>query len=384
MAITPVFCCGFECGVARDSSTAHVGQHWDTFGGGSSFTTSSPLSGARSLSGGYANTNATFGAGIWVFHFKAKFSSLPSGNRQIGSIGGNGGVAFRASDSSIVTCDGVATLGTTGVAVTTGVTYSIDVSIDTTANPHIINANVDGTACSQLSNAVAAVTTAQALYIGFHNGTGIGAGLYDDVLLSLTSADYPLGAGHVDAFIPTSDGTHNVAGASDFERTLTGVDITNATTDAYQLIDDAPLESGASVDWQNMVAPPNQTDYVECVFGPAPGVSTPTVAPLAVEIIAGYHQAGTGLGTMGIEIWRGVVSFGLYYGIAKAGVTSVNYATAQYGGSSTLSQFNDLRVRFGSVNAIDANPDQYFDCVMIEAWFAEAAPAGKRFFLIPS
>jgi hypothetical protein len=183
-------------------------------------------------------------------------------------------------------------------------------------------------------------------------------------------------------FVPTSDGTHNIAGAADFERTLTGTDILNATTTAYQLVDDVPLESGASVDWINMVAPPNATDYVECIFGPASGISTPTAGPRAVEVIAGIHQAGTGTGNMEIRMNDNGTNNVLYTATAVAGISNVAYKRKHYGtniangGAWTISgagNFNNLRVRFGSPAAVDANPDQYFDCIMIEAEFAEVS-----------
>ncbi len=75
----------------------------------------------------------------------------------------------------------------------------------------------------------------------------------------------------------------------------------------------------------------------------------------------------------------------LYTATAVIGVTSVafkhkHYATAIAGGGAwTVSagngNFNNLRVRFGSPAAVDANPDQYFDCIMVEAEFAEVAAA---------
>jgi hypothetical protein len=206
---------------------------------------------------------------------------------------------------------------------------------------------------------------------------------YDDVLVSHTGADYPLGPGAVGTFVPTSDGTHNVAGAADFRRTLTATDILNSTTDAYQLIDDVPLESGSSVDWINMVAPPNATDYVECIFGAAPWTQVPIRAPRAVEIVAGIHQAGTGTGNMEIRINDNGTMDTFYTATTVAGSTSVaykrkHYATAPTGGAWTVvsgnGNFNNLRMRFGSPAAVDANPDQYLDCIMIEAEFAEAAP----------
>jgi hypothetical protein len=209
---------------------------------------------------------------------------------------------------------------------------------------------------------------------------------FDDLLLGATGPDYPFGSGYTNHFVPTADGSHNVASTNDFERTLTGTDIDNATTTAYQLVDDVPLESGASVDWINMVAPPNATDYVECIFGPAPGIRIPTVPPRHVEVQAGIHQFGTGPGNMEIRIVDNGGANAMYSATAVAGVTTVAYKRVSYpnavnGGGPWLiggggnGDFLDLRVRFGSPAALDVNPDQYFDCIMIEAEFSEYRPA---------
>lgn len=326
-----------------------------------------------------------------------RFSTLPDGDCLLlygakPTPSRNVGIAFHQSDSKIYPAfdDGNATftLGSTGASVTTGQWYRIDLKIFTQSTTFTIDAQVDGIALTQL--AVSGQTAGQIanVEIGVF-GAGVGAVtcdvFYDDLIVSQTDTDYPIGAGYVNHFVPTSDGTHNVAGAADFRRTLTTTDILNTTTDAYQLVDDVPLESGASVDWINMVAPPNATDYVECVFGPAPGISTPTAGPRAVEVIAGIHQAGTGAGNMEIRMNDNGTTDAMYSATGVAGVTSVAYKRKHYatnianGGpwtaTSGAGNFNNLRVRFGSPAAVDANPDQYFDCIMVEAEFAEATVA---------
>ena len=50
-------------------------------------------------------------------------------------------------------------------------------------------------------------------------------------------------------------------------------------------------------------------------------------------------------------------------------------ATAWVIGGGGNGDFTDLRVRFGSPAALDVNPDQYFDCIMLEAEFATVVAA---------
>lgn len=389
---TPVFCCGFECGVYGAGASA--GQHWaNTVGTGATINTSIVRTGARSL-----RTNATAGtchgmvtllsSQLWAIRSYVYFATLPNADSWICQTAASFigcGIGFKNSDSSLYCARGTGgvptAFGATGFAVTTGQWYRIDLKIDTSANPWLVNAQIDGNVLGQHSGAVAAATHNQVI-LGHVNSSVTFDFYHDDVLISNTLADYPLGAGSVQHFIPTSDGTHSGLTAGDFQRTLTGTDILNATTTAYQLIDDVPLESGASVDWINMVAPVASA-YVECVFGPASGISTPTVPPIAVEVIAGIHQSGTGAGTMILQLNDNGSVGTIYSASGVAGVTSVAYKRAHFvdppsaASSWTLSgngNFNNVRVRFGPTASVDANPDQYFDCIMIEAEF----PAGTE------
>jgi hypothetical protein len=380
---TPTFCCGFECG-----QLGIVGQHWQDAGGTGvfSFSTSTKRSGDRSLrcnpsaqtsqlaNGAYSTTSQTLVARAYVY-----FATLPTTN-DVSLIAFTRGLArFSVSDNKIYAHTGFAA-GATGVAVTTGQWYRIDIKVNSSANPWTVDVSVDGVACGQATRASAAANN-NAIELLVGGSSWSGDVFIDDFVMSITDADYPIGAGKVEHFIPTSDGTHNIAGAGDFQRTTTGTDILNATTTAYQLVDDVPLESGSGTDWINMVAPPNATDYVECVFGPASGISTPTTAPRAVEVIAGIRQAGTGTGNMLIQLNDNGTTATVYTATTVAGVTTIAYKRAHFADPPSAASvwnvnndgsdgdFRDLRVRFRSPAAVDANPDQYFTGVMIEAEF---------------
>jgi len=64
-----------------------------------------------------------------------------------------------------------------------------------------------------------------------------------------------------------------------------------------------------------------------------------------------------------------------------AGTTTLRYGRKCYdvapssGAAWTAAKLNALRLRFGSPAAVDANPDQYLDCAMVEAEFVEVASA---------
>lgn len=379
--MTPVFCCGSECGVNA--------AHW-TLVGSTSFGTGTVRSGTRSLNINTTGTESTATSTIVfaasnknVARFYVRFATLPdlSGPFFLFSFtgGATAGAFFYQPDSKIVAYGSATSFGASGITITTGQWYRIDVKVDSSANPWLIDVQVDGVACGQKSDAQASSTAVSAalLYIG----AGTTANLFfDDLVISQTAADYPIGAGYVNHFVPTSDGTHNVAGAADFKKGAAGVDITNATTDSYLLVDDVPLDAVGSAptanDYINAIAPPNATDYTENVFGPASGISTPTAAPRAVEVVVETAQASTATGSFKLNLNDNGTVDTIKEQVGVAGVVATkawtkHYATAPTGGAWTISgagNFNNLRIRFYSA---DAAPDQYFVAAMIEAEFAE-------------
>lgn len=377
--MTPVLCCGFECGVDTG--------HW-TLGAAAAFDTGTVRSGARSLrihpaaaNAGQATSAVLASSNLWVWCGYVRFASLPTSDIMLFELTSGAGVGFRFSDSTICAAYRVSTtvtFGATGVAVTTGAWYGVDVKVDNSANPWLMDAKVDGVACAQVTRATAASASTEVVC-----GVGVGAGnktfdaYFDDVVASQTLADYPIGAGYVNHFVPTADGTHNIAGANDFERSATGTDITNAITTAFQLIDDVPLKSGVVSEYINLIAPPNATDYVEVVYGPAPGISTPTVAPRAVEVICAYASASAGTNNLRLALNDNGTTNDVLNTTTGPGTTATyarkHYATAPTGGAWTLSgagNFNNLRMR---CLTNDAAPDPWFASTMVEAWFPYAS-----------
>jgi hypothetical protein len=284
------------------------------------------------------------------------------------------GVYFKVADSTLVVGSAIGTLGGSGVVVTTGQWYRLDLQRTSTT----LDARIDGVAVGQLSGSYAASTQ---LSLG---STETGDVFADDILVSRTLADYPLGAGYGLSYIPNADGTHNVAGANDFEKTLTGTDITNATTDAWQLIDERPLPTTA-VDFINGIAPPNTTDYVEWAYED----SVEANAPQAVEAIFVHHDAsgaGTNNFTVTLREHAGSTSANIFSGTTNVGAT-ITYKRAHFAtvpGTSdpwTTTKFNALRSRF---LVTDASPDPYIDAAMLEADFPPAVAAAITDYAWPA
>lgn len=365
--------CGFEEGV--------FGPHWTAGALPPTFVTLNPLSGLRSLRcnpSNQSNCNAltvnSFGVGLIVARIRTRLDTLPNGALSLFHPEGDAGTGIFYTSGFI--CAAIAGVVGAGIPVTTGIVYCVDVKIDKRANPWLVDVQVNGLPAGQATSTTAANTAAMQFRIGMQANVGVTADVvFDDVIISTTATDYPIGPGFVHPFIPTADGTHNIAGADDFERGNTGTDITNATTTAFQLIDDVPMKSAESAtDNIQATAPPNATDYVEVVFGPAAGITTPTVAPRAVDVLVAHHQAGTQSGNIRLAL-NDNGSLDDVLNLTAAGVTTIRYATKHYAdppsaaSAWTLSgngNFNNARMRFFSS---DAAPDQMWDGAMLEAEF---------------
>ena len=381
--MTPVLCCGFECGIAPGVSTTHL------FGlnGTSSFSTTTVRTGLRSIrvnptaGTGSATINLPSTANVHVRRFAVRFAALPDATTNIGNPIG---AWFNVSDSKIYAGEdngGPVQLGATGVSVTTGQWYVIDVRADISANPWLIDVQVNGVACGQRSSAIAAASFLAADTAGVSKTCTTDA-FFDDYIVSFTAADYPIGDGYVLSYIPNEDGTHNIAGASDFfggtNAAPKNVDL-NGRTDAYTYVDERPLPT-TSVDFVNGVAPPNSTDYVEVAYEN----SAESIAPQAVEGIVVWHDA-SGAGTHNFQLTLRDSGGGTTANIIAAGARNVgatitygraHFATIPGGGAWTLAAFNALRSRF---LVSDASPDVYIDALMLEADYrAHSLPSMHR------
>ena len=372
---TTIGACGGECGVLTP------GGHISLIAGTPTFSTTTFRSGLRSIRCNAAAAAVTYSLsevesgqltanGVGVLRFYIYFATaLPDGDTILAdaTFVKSCGLFFQASDSKLYSrANGVN--GATGATVTTGTWYLIDMRL--TADGTASNVTVDVTV-----NGVALTSPAAGLNGGASNRWRLGVVaavtadvFFDDILASGTSIDYPLGGGYILSYIPNADGTHNVAGANDFERTLTGTDIDNSTTDAYELVNDRPMESAAG-DFINGKAPPNSTDYVEIAYED----SVESAAPRSVEAIVGYHDAGgAGTNNFSVTLRSGATTADIMAAATRNVGATMSWGRAHFttipGGTAwTLAAFNALLSR---LLVSDPSPDVYLDGLMLEAEYA--------------
>lgn len=383
---TITFCCGGECGVAVG------GSHWSVNGTAAActFPTALKRSGARSIRLNPAAQTCniqspTFGSGasVGVAKLYFRFASLPIADGDVVQIGTNTSSAvamgYKNSDGKLYAKDG-ANFGVTGFTPTLNTWHRLDMRVD--MSTWVIDIQIDGTSLGSTDFAGTGAT-GPCLILGADSTATMDV-YFDDIECSATSADYPIGDGSVGyAFVPTSDGTHNIAGTGDFQRGNTAVDILNATTTAYQLIDDQPLPAAVNeADCVRNVAPVNATDYVEVKFGPGTGGSAPTSAPRVVCAICMYHSVSATANNVRCAINdNGTVTN--IMSVSATG-TSAQYANLSLNDPPSAASvwninndgsdgdFLNLRAR---IYSSDANPDTMVDALMIEASFVDSAPA---------
>ena len=379
-----VFACGFECG-----RLGSVGEHWTT-NAQASISTSTVRNGDRSLRYNVSATESAIVAilaaqTVYVGRLYIRFATLPSADCYIAwcSSGTDRvGIAFKQSDSKIY-CATAATpsMGASGVAVTTGVWYRIDFKIDQTPGAKAADARVDGVALGQKTSASGGAAATFA--VGARGNNVTGDWFYDDVAISATSGDYPIGAGHVHHFVPVADGSHNVSASNSFTKgdSGSGVFITNPTTDSYQLIDDVPLDDATpdAGDHIGVIVGAGSSNYVEHRLGPASGISTPALGPRGIEVIYGHHAQGSGSASPHSVKINDNGTEDTVQAFSATGAVTTRYGRKHYTNPPSAAavwttatgdgNFNNLRTRFGYVNA-PSNP-AYLSCVMIEAEFSD-------------
>jgi hypothetical protein len=131
------------------------------------------------------------------------FATLP--NAEMGLIafkdagGIIGGAYFQSSDNKVYARGGTGLLGATGIAVSTGNWYRIDVKFDASSNPRLIDVQVNGVACGQRSDGFASTTITNVPLLTAES-TWTGDVYADDFVISQTSGDYPIGGGYVKPF----------------------------------------------------------------------------------------------------------------------------------------------------------------------------------------
>jgi hypothetical protein len=288
---------GFEHGNVA-SGTAGV---YDTVAGAAAIVTTPVRTGLRALemtpAAGAENVQYTIPAGnrIVAMSFYIRAAVWANLSAYAFFVNANGNCRFRYQSSTnqfqLLADTGLLSVAV-GPALSVDTWYQVDLEFDSTTNPAVFRARIDGGIEASVSPSQAAADTTS-VGLGTQQSNTY-TGYYDDWIISVTDGDYPLGGYHVEPLSPSADGTHNITASGDFDGTTT--QFSNATTDSYLNIDDVPLNS-SNTDGEVIRQDLGTTDeYMEHLYTNLPaGTDVPVdVRVYAVDVdgdVAGTNLA---------------------------------------------------------------------------------------------
>lgn len=382
MAITPIFVCGAECGIVSAGASGGV-LHWNTVNGTVTADTGTfHAPGIRS----YKFTTAA-GASIYVAKNLASptilvgrcyvnFSSLPSATCRIvegvPAAGNDPEIEFDAATSKLFAAVAGTRTGSTGFSVTTGTWYRLDFRFDVSGTTRTSQLSVNGTDAGTAGSAATA-STLNSVRIGINtfSTTANGTHFIDDIILSTTTADFPIGASGVVGLSPNQDGTHNFNLAGDFKYTNT-TNVAVGATDTWTHVDAVPLTQ--ITDFLAVVGAAN-TEYLEWRFAASPS----DVATInGVEVVSSHHSASTTANKETMRLIDGASSSDVFTDTDFSQTTicynSKQYATKPSTGAWTKTTLDAVKVRWNSsFGTVDESPVPFIDGVILEADYVAQA-----------
>lgn len=280
-----------------------------------------------------------------LFHFQPASGSFPF-------------LKFLASDSTLRASFGSSN-GDGGTVVAADTWYLIDYIADVSTGTRTVKIRVNG-GTEHTDSLSAAASTFSQFQIGRNTDTTTATGniLYDDIVISVTSADYPMGEHEVQKIIPDSDGTHSFTN-NDFIQGDAGSGFANSATNIHTFIDDGTIDGHSTTDsvQQNVI---RTTGYIEINFEAGPR----TVDAWGIQISGGFDADATGACTSGMRLWDGTTEVTLY-GPTNGDVSNLGppngflsycRATNPSGGAWTQSAVDGIRMRWGFSGDVTGSP----------------------------
>lgn len=228
---TPIFVCGAECGIVGVGASGLV-SHWSAITGGATISLSTTVinpagKGLRSIRFNPASsaapklthtyTTALVSPATSVFRFYIRFASFPSADTGL-LVNSQGGLMFDQSDTKLKMygTNLTTTKSPTGVSVVLNRWYCVDMKLVRDTPNNTFDWYVDGVAQPQHTVAAAAGGSAS-FSVGVQDTVNADV-YYDDIIVSATAADFPIGIGGVIGLYPNADvpASHIYNAANDF------------------------------------------------------------------------------------------------------------------------------------------------------------------------
>jgi hypothetical protein len=299
-----------------------------------------------------------------VSHFAVRLASLPTGDGTIAvddsTVGQDLFLKYQASTQKFLVQWGTGTSALSSSTVSAGTWYSFDLRTDRSTTTFVADWRINGSAQTSISS-VETTSGASRFYFGSPAVVSeVFTANYDDMMLSLTPADYPLPDISVMPLSPTSMGTN--VGATNFQNN----DATAINASSYTRVDDTNMFG--STDWVKQTVS-SATSYLE--FNYADTVET---CIMAVRATVGIGRNGTQTDNAKVNLMDGATERIIFQGDMPCGNCIGERSLLLPVASATQSAVNAMKSRFGY--STDINPTPFLSALLLELAVIPGGGAG--------
>jgi hypothetical protein len=354
---SPTRVTGFEHGAL---STAGGGLFSNVNGAGVTIDNAVARTGSYSLkivdpAGSTDSARIAVGANLAVVRLYLRLASLPAAD--VGELlsldaatGNDLRIGYQSAGARLTIRFGNTAVTTSSSSVAAATWYQLDLRMVANTNPRTADWQLNGVAQTSISW-VGGASTINSLRFGSTVSADPYTANYDDVLMTATSGDYPLGAGTVVALRPNGMGTSATPGS------FRNNDGSAIDANTYTRVDDSPMTNITEYILQQTIG---TTAYVELTMA-----DTAAACVVGVSGVLAYHAQTAAADNGKASFFDGGTERVVYSGDMSQ--TAIQYASAIIAPAAaawTPGAVNGLRARVGYSNDVTGNP--YWDSLLLE------------------
>ncbi len=302
-----------------------------------------------------SDASLAIGAGVAVVRVYLRLASLPAAdvNELVildAAAGSDLRLGYQASSARLTLRFANTAVTVASSTVSPSTWYRLDVRLGASTNPRTADWQIDGVAQTALSSTEAA-STVSTLRLGSTVVADTFTANYDDVLISATSADYPIGAGTVVALRPNGMGTSSIPGS------FRNDDGTAIDPNTYLRLDDSPMTGLTDYVRQQIIG---AAAYIEVTFA-----DTAATCVVGVSALAAYHAAANPADNGKTSVIDGGTERVVFNGdMSGTTLQYVSLIVAPASAPWTPTAVNGLLGRIGF--STDVTPNPYWDALLLE------------------
>jgi hypothetical protein len=356
---SPIRVTGFESGAVSQSGG---GLFSNVNGGGVTADNAVARTGAYSLRiGDPAGSNhsariAAFG-NTTVLRVYIRLAALPAANvlelLSVDAVAGNDvRVGYQTAAGGRLTIRfGAGAVTAASSTISAGTWYRLDLRFVANTNPRTVAWQIDGVAQTSPVAPAQVGTTISTVRFGSTVSADVYTANYDDVLISTTSGDYPIGSGTVVALRPDGMGTSATPGS------FRNNDGSAIDANTYARLDESPMTSNADYVRQQTIG---AAAYVELTMA-----DTTAACVVGVSGVLAYHAQTTTADNGRTSFFDGATERIVFSGDMSESTAFYKSAiVAPAAAAWTPGAVNGLRARVGYSS--DVTPNPYWDALLLE------------------